>query len=118
VQVPYWSAFRVLGGVHLEVSRVLSVVHGPRALLFDLVVVLSPSHPLYRGPQPGEDHDYRRAQLNVAADHVVVHSSRRGDLGGITSWLVDDAGWSDLAGPWGRVRAAHASVTLTFADGD
>jgi hypothetical protein len=116
VQVPYWSAFRALGGVHLEASRVLSVSHRPGEVVFALVVLLSPSHPLYRGALPGDEHDYRAARLLLSADRVEVQLTDQptGGLGAITSWLVGEDGWSDLQGPWGAVRASRPRVILEF----
>jgi hypothetical protein len=120
VQVPYWSVFRALGGVHLEASQVLSVRHRPGLLVFDLVVVLSPSHPLYRGPRPGDDHDRRTAQLQLVADRVDadVAQATTTYTGGISSWLVDDEGWSELEGGWGGARVFRPVVTLTFEPDD
>jgi hypothetical protein len=120
VQVPYWSVFRALGGVHLEASRVMAVRREHGELVFDLVVVLSPSHPLYRGPRQGDDHDLRTARLSLAGDRIDTELTEEAtlpvaqDLGPISSWLVDGDGWSELAGRWGSARAFRPTVTLTF----
>lgn len=116
--VPYWSVFRALGGVHLEASQVLSVRQRPGELTLDLVVVLSPSHPVYRGPRDGDDHDRRPAQLRLITDRVVADLAQPVDaaaqLGTITSWLIDDDGWSLIDGSWGTARVLRPVVTLTF----
>ncbi|BEP13806.1 hypothetical protein acdb102_21170 [Acidothermaceae bacterium B102] len=123
MQVPYWSVFRALGGVHLEASRVLRVRQRSGQLLFDLVVLISPSHPVYRGPRDGDDHDRRAARLRLVADRVdaVLTPEAKADgaqLGTITSWLVDDDGWSEITGSWGTARVFRPTVTLTFEPPD
>ena len=92
-------------------------------LLFDLVVLISPSHPVYRGPRDGDDHDRRTAQLRLVADRVeaVLTAEATADgaqLGTITSWLVDEDGWSELAGSWGTARVFRPVVTLSFEQPD
>ena len=119
MQVPYWSVFRALGGVHLEASQVLAVRQRPGELVLDLVVLISPSHPVYRGPRDGDDHDRRTAQLRLVADRVEtsltdVAMDEGAQLGTITSWLVDDDGWSQVEGSWGAARVFRPVVSLTF----
>ena len=97
----------------------LSVRQGPGELVLDLVVLLSPSHPVYRGPRDGDDHDRRTAQLRLVADRVeadLIDDAVDGgaQLGTITSWLVDDEGWSQIEGSWGTARVFRPVVTLTF----
>jgi hypothetical protein len=115
VQVPYWSVFRALGGVHLEASQVLAVRQRPGELELDLVVLISPSNPVYRGPRDGDDHDRRTAQLRLVADRIEADLADSGaQVGTITSWLVDDDGWSQVEGSWGVARVFRPVVTLTF----
>ena len=59
----YSGAFESLRDVYLEDSWVLAIQPSSPSLAFDLDVVLTPSHPNYRGARPGEQHDYRRARL-------------------------------------------------------
>lgn len=101
----------------------LSVRQRPGELVLDLVVLLSPSHPVYRGPRDGDDHDRRTAQLRLVADRVEAElEDEAGDggaqLGTISSWLVDDEGWSRLEGSWGTARVFRPVVTLTFEPSD
>ena len=95
----------------------LGVRQRPGELVLDLVVLLSPSHPVYRGPRDGDDHDRRTAQLRLVADRVDANLTATDDAvraGTITSWLVDDDGWSLLDGSWGSARVFRPVVKLVF----
>jgi hypothetical protein len=77
----YYEAFSDLAGVYLEDSWVLELAPSEDGLVLRLDVVLTPEHPLYEAPKPGEQHCYRAAWLTVRAKPVNVHLSgghRRG----------------------------------------
>ena len=91
--------------------------------MLDLVALISPSHPLYRGPREGDDHDRRTARLRLVADRVdavlTAEAMAEGaQLGTITAWLIDDDGWSQITGSWGSARVFRPNVTLTFEPPD
>ncbi|HEY3924439.1 MAG TPA: hypothetical protein VGL75_07745 [Acidothermaceae bacterium] len=122
----YNDAFESLRAVYLEDSWVLAIQPSSRSLAFDLDVVLTPSHPNYRGAMPGEQHDYRRARLVLTADSLeyepsgvspATDATGQHDFGHIDSWAVDESGWSSLEGDWGRARARNASVSLVLSTG-
>jgi hypothetical protein len=50
-------------GYYLEDSYVLRIDARSDEATFWLDVVLTPKHPLYSPPKPGEQHSYRRARL-------------------------------------------------------
>jgi hypothetical protein len=119
----YNEAFEALRDVYLEDSWILTVQPSSRFLAFELDVVLTPNHPDYRGATPGEQHDYRRARLVLAAESFdyelsglppATDTTGRQDFGHIDSWIVEDTGWSLLEGDWGTARARDALVSLVL----
>lgn len=52
-----------LAGLYLEDSYVLAISETPRRLSFMLDAVLTPAHPRYRAPLPGEQHCYATGVL-------------------------------------------------------
>src|SRR4051794_3735116 len=99
----YAESFPELASIYLEDSWVLGVDARPEGLTFALDAVLTPEHPSYRGAQPGEQHDYRRASLVLAGSQLDYRPSRQPgsvdatgevDFGNIDSWVVDEQGWS------------------------
>src|SRR5438093_4099897 len=58
-----YHALPGLGDYYLEDSYVLGIHLTGEALVFDLEVVLTESHPEYRPPAPGEQYCYRRGRL-------------------------------------------------------
>jgi hypothetical protein len=58
-----YSELPGLDGVYLEDSFVLGIGETSNQLVFDLDAVLTPSHPSYAPPHPGEQYCYRRGEL-------------------------------------------------------
>jgi hypothetical protein len=123
VATSYEEAFDPLRGIYLEDSWVLDLVPTESSIAFELDAVLTPEHPEYRGPRPGEPHDYRRARLLVTGDRATVELSGlpaavdvsgEADLGHIDAWAVDDTGTSKLTGDWGSAEVTNARVQLNL----
>lgn len=108
-----------LAGVYLEDSYVLAVVEAPARLTFELLAVLTPEHPAYHDPRPGEHYCYGKGNL-VFADAVSIEWLKR-----TTSRYVDAAGEEDfgnidvrttdgrgfvIEGDWGEVRIQDGAV--------
>ncbi|TRW86184.1 hypothetical protein FK535_06830 [Mycolicibacterium sp. 018/SC-01/001] len=108
-----YEHFPGLDGFYLEDSFVLDITETPSTLIFSLDAVLTPEHPAYRPPRPGEHHCYRPADLTFSECTSVewLHRSHRfftdatgaKDLGNIDA-LVAGANSVLLEGDWGRVR--------------
>jgi hypothetical protein len=113
-----------LANVYLEDSFVLAIDETPSALSFKLDVVLTPGHPLYHGPRPGEQHCYADATLTIADAAKIEWVTRspqtyrdatgEEDLGNIDSFQqIDDH--FEITGDWGHVRVySTAAPQLTF----
>jgi hypothetical protein len=63
-----YSELPGLDGVYLEDSFVLGIGETSNQLVFDLDAVLTPSHPSYAPPHPGEQYCYRRGELLFRTD--------------------------------------------------
>lgn len=108
-----YEQFPGLDGFYLEDSFVLAITETPSTLTFTLDAVLTPEHPAYRPPRPGEHHCYRSAELLFIdfSKTEWLHRSHRlftdatgaKDLGNIDV-LTADASSVLLEGDWGRVR--------------
>ena len=108
-----YEQFPGLDGFHLEDSFVLAITETPSTLIFSLDAVLTPEHPAYRPPRPGEHHCYRSAELLFIdlSKTEWLHRSHRfftdaagaKDLGNIDA-VVAGADSVLLEGDWGRVR--------------
>jgi hypothetical protein len=108
-----YTQFPGLAGIHLEDSYVLSIQNSPGALVFRLDVVLTPEHPAYHAPRPGEHHCYAAGKL-VFANATGVECTRQtgarytdatgeDDLGNIDILRVDGEVFV-VEGDWGEVR--------------
>jgi len=65
-----YSELPGLDRLYLEDSFVLAIDEAPDRLAFDLDAVLTPRHPSYIAPRPGEQHCYRRGELRFHAPKV------------------------------------------------
>ncbi len=108
-----YEQFPGLDGFYLEDSFVLAITETPSTLTFTLDAVLTPEHPAYRPPRPGEHHCYRSAELlfiDLSKIEWLQRSHRfftdatgAKDLGNIDA-LVAGANSVLLEGDWGCVR--------------
>lgn len=102
-----------LSGLYLEDSYVLGIAESAGRLRFSMSAVLTPEHPAYRDPLPGEQYCYADGALvfsGVAHTDWLERSTQRyvdatgeTDLGNIDS-LTSADGTYEVAGDWGRVR--------------
>ncbi|WP_354580764.1 hypothetical protein [Rhodococcus sp. PvR044] len=108
-----YTRFPGLSGVYLEDSFVLAISELPHTLSFKLEAVLTPEHPSYHDPLPGEQYCYANAAL-VFDDVTEIEWIRRStnrfvdasgeeDLGNIDRLVSDDGSYL-VDGDWGEVR--------------
>ena len=112
---------------YFEDSYVLGIHFYPNRIVFDLDVILTERHGLYRVPQPAEQYCFRRARLsfedirNISELTLLsVHSSDitgERDLGNIDNFVEDGQGTYQLSGLWGQAIIDAASVSVTLMDG-
>jgi hypothetical protein len=109
------------GGYYLEDSWVLDIEAHPGSLGFRLDFVLTPKHPDYTEPKPGEAYCYRRGKLRFLEVKALTwddqgappatDASDELDYGNI-----DTFEWVDnqflLAGDWGRLHIFADSVRI------
>ncbi|WP_290061623.1 hypothetical protein [Amycolatopsis solani] len=121
-----YTDFPGLANVYLEDSFVLAIDVTPTSLSFRLEAVLTPSHPRYHDPRPGEAHCCADAVLTIAEATKIEWVTRSSqsyrdatgeeDFGNIDSLRRHD-GHYELAGDWGHVRIhSKAAPQLTFAE--
>lgn len=125
----YHEVFEDLVGIYLEDSWVLDIVQSRNALVFMLDAVLTPDHPAYRAPKPGEQFCYRLAQLRIGGASAIV--LRRSGLPPIVGPAGElDYGNIDyfravpgelpplweLSGEWGEAAVRDPQVRLRLED--
>lgn len=123
-----YETLPALAGVYLEDSYVLAINEDARALAFRLEAVLTPRHPLYRDPRPGEQYCYVNATLTFSPASRIEWTSRTGtsyrdasdeeDQGNI-DYLESENGEYHLGGDWGEVRvwSPHPPAFQVLHDG-
>jgi hypothetical protein len=120
-----YNSFPGLVGVYLEDSYVLGISESSDQLVFHLDAVLTPDHPAYHSPRPGERYCYANGCLVFPGVTGVVwlrrNSSRytdasgQDDLGNIDILTVDgDA--VVVEGDWGTVRISGAQPCFEPSD--
>jgi len=123
----YFVAFDALAGTYLEDSWVLDVQASERECTFRLDVVLTPEHPNYQHPRPGEQYCYARALLRVDSHVAVAFQRGTGppaiDATGELDWgnidTFDPVDWEgrdawQLTGSWGELLAVEPEVSIEF----
>lgn len=65
-----YTEFPDLAGVYLEDSYALGITETPDSLAFTLEAVLTPDHPNYHEPKPGEKYCYVNANLTIGATEM------------------------------------------------
>ena len=112
-----YKDFPGLVGVFLEDSYVLGISESPEQLIFRLDAVLTPEHPAYSPPRPGEQYCYaygtvvfgevtRVEWLRRSSSHYTDASGEE-DLGNIDT-LTMEGGTFTATGDWGEVRITGA----------
>jgi hypothetical protein len=112
-----YTIFPCLAGVLLEDSYVLGISESSEEVVFHLDAVLTPEHPAYHPPRPGDQYCYANRSLVFPDVTRVVwlkrninhytDASGEEDLGNIDILTVD--GDTFVAeGDWGAVRISGA----------
>lgn len=107
-----YTQFPDLDGVYLEDSYVLAISEAPTRLAFKLLGVLTPEHPAYHDPLPGEHYCYANGDLvfaNASQVEWLKRSTNRyfdangaEDLGNIDVLTIDGDAFI-VEGDWGEV---------------
>jgi hypothetical protein len=125
--VEYQDAFADLADIYLEDSWVLDVSDTELGVAFRLDAVLTPDHPRYQPPAPGEQYCYLLATLTVASSkRSLLHRSdapaATDALGGKDFGNIDvftavdwdgDHAW-EMSGSWGELLTIEPSVSIAF----
>lgn len=113
-----YTKFPELPGIYLEDSLVLAIEEKPGTFVFKLDAVLTPAHPNYHHPSPGEQYCYadgaliftnvsRVIWLTRAVGHYTDASGQE-DLGNIDSLTINGGAFA-VEGDWGKVRIETSS---------
>jgi hypothetical protein len=113
-----YTQYPNLRGVYLEDSFVLGITETPGHFTFTLEAVLTPEHPDYHDPLPGEQYCYAEGELIFAdasrvewlkrSTNRYVDAAGHEDLGNIDS-LTSDHHTFVVEGDWGEVRIHSVS---------
>ncbi|MCW8377675.1 hypothetical protein [Streptomyces justiciae] len=119
VDYPQLSGFE---GVHLENSFVLDLKAAPGRLTLDVELVLTPEHPAYRPPAPGEQNCYARARIDIPdvrsltwtdqGTPPAVDASGETDYGGIDVLYWDGAAFH-VEGDWGSIEVVSGPPCIS-----
>lgn len=125
----YSQAFPALTGIYLEDSWVLAVTPADDGCEFRLEAVLTPEHPRYRPPAPGEQHCYEDATLTLtSASPISFQGSNRPpatDATGQRDWgnidTFEPVDWEGrdawlVQGDWGELTVVQPNVRLALLD--
>lgn len=125
--VEYQDAFAHLAEIYLEDSWVLDIAAAEHGVVFRLDAVLTPSHPRYHPPSPGEQYRYLRATLTVVSAGrfllrrsdapAATDASGEVDFGNIDVFTAVDwdgeRAWK-VSGDWGDLLTVEPSVDINF----
>lgn len=123
--VQYYEAFADLAGVYLEDSWVLEVAPSGHGLSLRVEAVLTPEHPRYEPPKPGQQHCYRKGWLSVGSeapvdirlrgDRPAIDASGEPDFGHVDAFVFNatEDRW-EVEGDWGQASVQNPKVTLRF----
>jgi len=112
-----------LENIYLEDSFVTGIYKSNDALVFNLDVVLTESHPNYEKPLDGEAYCYKRAKLvfpkisNIEWTNIEIMPSidvnKEVDFGNIDTFVFNNNEYH-LTGGWGEVNIKSEPVNLYF----
>jgi len=113
-----YTKFPDMADIYLEDSFVLSIEETPGTFVFKLDAVLTPAHPNYHHPSPGEQYCYadgalvftgvsRVTWLARSVGHYIDASGQE-DLGNIDNLTINDGAFV-VEGDWGKVRIETSS---------
>ncbi|MDT3399859.1 hypothetical protein RKE29_25025 [Streptomyces sp. B1866] len=110
-------------GVYLEDSFVTDIEARPGRLSFRLDLVLTPEHPTYLPPRPGEQHCYREAVIEFTDVRRLVwagqgtppatDSSGTHDYGGADSFVATGNVYR-IEGDWGEIEIESEAPYIRF----
>ncbi|MFE6284795.1 hypothetical protein [Streptomyces sp. NPDC057877] len=116
----------VFDGVYLEDGFVLGIQANPGRLCLDVEVVLTPEHPRYRPPAPGEQYcyavaviefaDVRRLTWDGQGTPPAKDASGETDYGGIDALFWDGSAYH-VEGDWGAIVVVSAAPALHWGAG-
>ncbi|HUP69041.1 MAG TPA: hypothetical protein VM142_04410 [Acidimicrobiales bacterium] len=108
-----YTSLPQLSGFLLEESYVLDIEARPSSVSFALDLVLTPEHPHYADPAPGEQHCFRRGHIEFLGVRRLLWTAQGAppardasgevDYGNIDSFNFSDLGY-ELEGSWGRME--------------
>jgi hypothetical protein len=117
-----YSELPGLDGYFFEDSWVLDIAVTDRTAVVLVEAVLTPEHPNFGPPRPGEQHRYERIELRFTdADAVrfeasfappAVGATGETDLGNIDMFGVGEEGAFLLEGAWGVLELDGASLKV------
>jgi hypothetical protein len=120
-----YKSFPGLAGVSLEDSYVLGISESSGLVVFHLDAVLTPEHPAYHSPRPGEQYCFANGSLVFSDVTQVVwlkwssnhytDASGEEDLGNIDILTVDGYGFV-AEGDWGSVRISGAQPRFELSE--
>lgn len=109
--------------VHLEDSFVLGIEAAPGRLALDVELVLTPQHPAYHPPTPGEQNCYARAAIEFCnvrnlnwtgqGTPPATDASGEKDYGGIDA-LSRNGAVFHLEGDWGVIDVTSDAPEIRF----
>ena len=119
---PYSEAFEALRDVYLEDSWVLGFSTVENQARFEIDAVLTPDHPKYAQPIPGEQYCYRHGHLSISGVlrlepsrlPPAMDASRTEDFGNIDAFRQGPDGLWVAEGQWGSLEARNPEVTIRF----
>ncbi len=110
--------------MYLEDSWVLGIKTDERSVEFRLELVLTPEHPAYHDPLPGERYCYRRAKVTIENPRSVRwvsvdmrpyrDATGEVDYGSIDAWSLE-GDVSHIEGDWGELEVAGGNVRVLLA---
>jgi len=122
-----YNNFPGLAGVFLEDSYVLGISESSEQLIFHLDAVLTPEHPAYHSPRPGDQYCYANGSLVFPDVTQVVWLKRSSshytdasgeeDLGNIDILRVEGDAFV-AEGDWGAVRISGAQPRFELSGDD
>jgi hypothetical protein len=126
-QLSYEQALPQLKNVYLEDSYVLHITTSTGSVAFELDLVLTPGHPRYHEPPPGDQYCYRRGEVAIEcaksvrwvrrSTHEFRDATGEVDYGSIDAWNLD-GDVSHILGDWGELAVDGGDVRLTLEPED
>jgi hypothetical protein len=103
---------------------ILRIDASERTVAFTLEAVLTPHHPDYTPPDPGEQYRYRTGTLLLSSDLPIAYElagirpnldpDGSEDFGNIDTFQPLQADTWELTGQWGQLTITRPAVALTL----